>query len=75
MPVLSKEIELSPIDIFHLLQQLSSEEKIQLLTLCEEGIEMDAEHNLPKSFVQELKSGLEEVKKGNTEPFDYQIYE
>ncbi len=75
MGVIPKQFEITPSNIFYALKQLSSEEKIQFLSLCEESIEIDPVHNLPKSFVKEIKSGLEEVKKGHTEPFDYQVYE
>ncbi|MBU1626118.1 hypothetical protein KKB18_02010 [bacterium] len=75
MAVITKQINLVPSDIFYALKGLSSEEKIEFLSLCEESIEIDPVHNLPKSFVKEIKAGLEEVKKGHTEPFDYRIYE
>lgn len=75
MPTVTKQIQLTPLDIFAAIQQLTLEELSQLRALFEDGIEYDSEHDLPKSFVKELKEGLDEARRGNVEPFDFSVTE
>ncbi len=65
MPVIAKKFQFSVKEIFRAIEQLTPMEKGIFLTLCEKKTEVDPEHNLPKSFVNDIKMALKEVEKGN----------
>ncbi len=72
MATITKAIQLTPVDIFIAITQLTPAELSELRRFFEtDTIEYDAEHDLPKSFVRELREGLYEARQGHVEPFDF----
>jgi len=74
MAVITKQVQLTPNDIFRAIRYMTMDDIEQLRTLLETTpIEYDLEHGLPQSFVRELREGLIEAREGNVEPFDFTI--
>ncbi|MDI6735191.1 MAG: hypothetical protein QME42_03195 [bacterium] len=65
MPVITKRVQLSVEEVFRAIEQLTPMEKGIFLSLCEEKVDVNSEHNLPKGFVNDIKMALKEVEKGN----------
>jgi hypothetical protein len=61
-----------PRDVFMAIRDMTADELEQLRVLLETArVEYDSEHELPASFVRELREALVEVEKGHVEPFDF----
>jgi len=69
MVTITKKITLTPEDIWQAIKKLNVEGKATLASLLDEEIEMDKVHNLPKSFVRDIKQGLKDIKEGNVSPW------
>ncbi|MDI6792780.1 MAG: hypothetical protein QME81_07950 [bacterium] len=67
MPMVA--VKLTPQDIVDAFQEFSYKDKKDTMQLFNENfglnIDIDPRHNLPKSFVADIKEGLAEIKKGN----------
>lgn len=74
MTVITKQVQLTPQDVFAAIRDMTVDELEQLRILMETApVEYNAEHDLPESFVRELREGLVEVSEGHVEPFDFSV--
>ena len=64
MVTITKKIDLSFEEIYRLIRRLKKEDEEQLFDRLAKDIEMDKKHNLPKSFVRDIKVGLREYRQG-----------
>ncbi len=64
MTTITKQITLTPEEIWKAIKGLSAEGKATLARLMDEELEMDPIHDLPKSFVRDIKLGLREARVG-----------